>query len=133
MSILQNIAQKLQFFHLNLHEMLIKPLSDSENDTGIDTIILSTLPRDISSMSTFVHWESCMTNGGLYFQDVMMQIGTGSIIAYGINSQNPQKKLARILLKPFETAKTLRQRVNYIEHIDAEFNFPNISLSKTLL
>lgn len=133
MSILQNIAQKLQFFHLNLHEMLIKPLSDSENDTGIDTIILSTLPRDISSMSTFVHWESCMTNGGLYFQDVMMQIGTGSIIAYGINSQNPQKKLARILLKPFETAKTLRQRINYLEHIDAEFNFPNISLSKTLL
>lgn len=130
---LQNIIQKIHLFHTNLHEMLIKPLSDSENEAGIDTIILSKLPRDISSMSTFVQWESCMTNGGLYFQDVMMQIGTGSIIAYGVNSQNPEKKLARILLKPFETAKTLRQRIHYLENIDTEFSFPDIALNKTLL
>ncbi|MBO7244267.1 MAG: hypothetical protein J6V53_03185 [Alphaproteobacteria bacterium] len=130
---LQNIIQKLSSFRSELHEMLVKPLSDPENEVGIDTIILSTLPRDISSMSTFVHWESCMTNGGLYFQDVMMQIGTGSIIAYGVNSQNPQKKLARILLKPFETAKTLRQRINYMENIDIEFNFPEVQLNKNLL
>ncbi len=130
---LQNIIQKIHLFHTNLHEILIKPLSDSENEAGIDTIILSKLPRDISSMSTFVQWESCMTNGGLYFQDVMMQIGTGSIIAYGVNSQNPEKKLARILLKPFETAKTLRQRLHYLENIDSEFSFPDISLNKTLL
>ena len=133
LSALQNMAQKLHFFHTQLHEILIKPLNDQSTDAGIDTIILSTDAKDISSMSTFAQWESCMSNNGPYFQDCIMQIGTGSIIAYGVNSKNPQKKLARILLKPYETAKTLRQRAQYLHAVDMDVTFPEIHISKNLL
>ncbi len=129
---LESIATKLKKFRTELHSMRIKTSSASLDEESIDLIILSTRAGDISTMSTFSQWESCMSVDGSYFQDILMQIGAGSIIAYGVNSQNPQKKLARALLKPFETAKTLKERDIYFENWGETETFPQIRLSKLL-
>ena len=129
---LESIANKLKKFRTDLHSMRIKTSSNTIDEESIDLIILSTRANDISTMSTFSNWESCMSVDGSYFQDIFMQIGAGSIIAYGVNSQNPQKKLARAVLKPFETAKTLRERDVYFEGLGKTLELPQFKLSKLL-
>ncbi len=127
------IATRLNTFRTSLHEMLIKPIQKNETNNGIDMIILSTNPGDISGMSLFADWESCMSSSGVYHQDVIMQITAGSIIAYGVNSKQPDKKLARALLKPYETPKTIKQREAYAQEIDFDFVMPDIEVNSLLL
>lgn len=104
--------QKEYTSHFNqLHEIQIKPRQAYDSQDGIDMIVFSSRPCDIVTMSTFTDWENCMTalTGEKYY-DIYKQIGSGSIIAYGVNSQNPTKKLARILLKPFITTQTVTEK-----------------------
>ena len=127
---LESIAHKLKKFRTDLHSIRIKTSSASVDEESIDLIMLSTRANDISTMSSFTNWESCMSVGGSYFQDIMMQIGSGSIIAYGVNSQNPQKKLARAILKPYESAKTLKEREEYFNIQKKEQPVPKFTLNK---
>ncbi len=128
--ILENIINRLKDFRTALHEMRIKSSINTIDEEGIDMIILSIKPNDISTMSTFSDWESCMSVDGSCYQDIMMQIGAGSIIAYGVNSKHPQKKLARTILKPYETGKTIRQRDTYfsLSHENIK-TFPTITFN----
>ncbi len=128
--ILENIINRLKEFRTALHEMKVKSSFNTIDEEGIDMIILSIKPNDISTMSTFSDWESCMSVDGSYYQDIMMQIGAGSIIAYGVNSKHPQKKLARTILKPYETGKTIRQRDTYfaLSHENIK-TFPTINFN----
>ena len=129
---LETIANQFKQFHTSFNNIITKEGGSQEYEEGIDMIILSTRPHDIATMSTFADWESCMSIGGLYYQDIMMQIGAGSIIAYGVNSKNPEKRLARVLLKPFETAKTHKQRINYCHELDTEVEIPAVQINPNL-
>ncbi len=71
------------------------------NKTYADMIILSTNPKDISRISEYTSWSSCMGQEEECHYDLPLQIGVGSIVAYLVNSNNPYKRLGRILLKPF--------------------------------
>lgn len=131
---LENITKKLKEFRTSLQEMRIKTIYPKDIEESIDMIILSIKPNDISTMSTFTDWESCMSVDGSYYQDIMMQVGAGSIIAYGVNSNHPQKKLARAVLKPYETGKTIRQRDTYFSHSNKEAKiFPKIIFNNPVI
>ncbi len=67
----------------------------------IDTVIFTIRPYDIATQSTFRDWKSCMHAVGCYHYHVDDTIGVGSIIAYGYNSENPQKMVSRLLINPY--------------------------------
>lgn len=100
---------KIQSYQENLQSIAIRSEKHKSSDDFIDMIILSVQAHDIATMSTFTEWNSCMTIGSSFYQDICKQIGAGSIIAYGVNSKNPYKRLARILLRPYVSAKTYKK------------------------
>ncbi len=67
----------------------------------IDRIEFSVRPSELAKQSTYQNWKSCMNAVGLNHRYVDDSIGQGSIIAYGFNSKNPQKKISRLLLHPY--------------------------------
>ena len=91
-----------------LQNMQTKNIPLNQTDKSIDTILFSINKRDLSTISTFTSWRSCMTVGGLYFDDVANQIGAGAIVAYGLNSQSPETRIARLVLKPYIPMETVR-------------------------
>ena len=46
-------------------------------------------------------WGSCLVPGGINAHHLPDEIGKGVFVAFGINSKNPAKKLARISVKPY--------------------------------
>ncbi len=68
----------------------------------IDLLIFSKLPSDLSLMAAYTDFDeiSCMNPNDVKHLYVTRDIGHGSIVVYGVNSQNPHKRLMRILLKP---------------------------------
>ncbi len=91
------------------------PLNLNSNTDKADMIILSTRPKDIARMSEYTDWNSCMAQDDEYSHDLPNQIGVGSIVAYLVNSQNPYKRLGRILLKPFVSINDLKQINNQFD------------------
>ena len=73
-------------------------------EEAIDTIVLSANPRTLARMSAYVSWEneSCMNPRAGNHSYVAQDIAHGTILVYGINSQNPYKKICRLLLKPYK-------------------------------
>lgn len=111
-------------------------ISSSNEDLSlneIDRIEFSVRPSELAKQSTYQNWKSCMNAVGCNHRYVDDSIGQGSIIAYGFNSNNPQKKISRLLIHPYvdESGKTL-YAVNdrlYGESnsgfVDAVHNFTN--------
>ena len=95
--------------------MQTKQIQQNNQNESIDTILFSIMPRDLSTISTFTSWHSCMSVGGLYFDDICNQIGAGAIVAYGLNSQNPDIRIARLVLKPFITEKCINMTGEQID------------------
>lgn len=77
-----------------------KNVLDDENVKSADMIMLSIHPYNIATMSTYVDWKNCMTPNRPEFKDSKYDIGYGSIVAYLIDSENPQKRMSRTILKP---------------------------------
>ncbi len=99
-------VEKLQNRYKNYFDLIndIQTKSPEENEqtqSGIDMIVLSIRPSDLSVISTYTDWNSCMTVKDMFFKDISNYIAGGAIVAYGVNSQNPYKRLSRILLKPY--------------------------------
>lgn len=92
-----------------LHEIQIKPLCEKKTQESIDMLIFSVRPVDLSTMSTFTDWDSCMSIGKKCYNDLHKQIAVGSVIVYGVNSSNPDKKLSRLILRPYFEKNTLRK------------------------
>ena len=88
---------------------------NQENNTYGDMIILSTNARDIARISEYTSWNTCMGQEDEYCHDLPTQIGVGSIVAYLVNSSNPYKRLARILLKPFVNQETYQKKEALLE------------------
>ncbi len=73
-------------------------LTDKE---PVDLLIFSKMATDIACMSAYTDLGrySCMAPTEEQFPKIADDIGCGTIIVYGVNSQNPHKRLSRILLK----------------------------------
>ena len=67
-------------------------------------------------MSEYTSWSTCMGQEDECNYDLPLQIGVGSIVAYLVNSNDPYKRLGRILLKPFVN------QAGY-QHISARLNY----------
>lgn len=103
------LKKKKDLLHSYQIKEAVSPQGTDENK--IDMLILSARPRDVALASTYVDWEkyNCINiKNGVNYPDLIRQIGAGCIVAYAVNSQHPEKKLARVMLKPFLTKKTLR-------------------------
>ena len=81
---------------------------ESEKDVlgRIDTIYFSVIPEDVAEQSTFKNWKSCMHTTGCNHSYVDDSIGMGSIVAYGYDSKDPSKMVARLLIHPYEDEVT---------------------------
>ena len=69
-------------------------------------IILSKSPYDIAAMSVYAdyaknEWGSCLQPDGINSFYLPNEVGYGVFVAFGVNSKDPQKKLARISIKPY--------------------------------
>ncbi len=104
-NIKNNYEQRLNQIHSFLTKSQIKGQT-----TPIDMLVFSISPRDIVKMSTYTPWNSCTTiPDGSFENSTAIQVAAPSIIVYGINSQNPEQKLARILLKPYVSDTILKK------------------------
>lgn len=77
----------------------------AKNQKSRYTVVISSDPHDIASMSTGRDWVSCMELGkGANYQDIFCEVKDGGFVAYLIRSDdiNIQKPLARISIKRFE-------------------------------
>ncbi|MBQ9090057.1 MAG: hypothetical protein IJY58_03315 [Alphaproteobacteria bacterium] len=76
------------------------------NHPDIDLLIFSKEATDLSLMAAYTDFDevSCMNPTDVKHLYVTRDIGHGSIVVYGVNSQNPHKRLMRILLKPCHSA-----------------------------
>lgn len=107
---LESVCQNLNIQFMTLLDTLNFEQTKHKNNTTetalseetIDTVIFSNRPLHLSRMSAYVSWEniSCMSPDHTQHLYVTHDIGRGTLIAYGVNSQNPTHKIARILLKP---------------------------------
>ncbi len=77
----------------------------SQDDVSIDTLIVSKHPHMLATQSEYKDWRNCTSADDFNHARVIDGIAQGSIIVYGINSQNPQKKISRILLTPYTNEK----------------------------
>lgn len=77
----------------------------SQDDVSIDTLIVSKHPHMLATQSEYKDWRNCTSADDFNHARVIDGIAQGSIIVYGINSQNPQKKISRILLTPYKNEK----------------------------
>lgn len=89
-----------------LHDMQAGHIGNMQKQAAIDCLVFSKVPRDIALMSAYAPWEDeewghCMNPIGSNGSLIPKEIGLGSVIVYGINTQNPEQKLSRILLKPY--------------------------------
>ncbi len=77
---------------------------ESEKDVlgRVDRVMFSVVPEDVATQSTFRNWKSCMHTSGVNHEYVDDSIGLGSIVAYGYDSQNPQKMVTRLLIHPYQ-------------------------------
>ncbi|MBQ8251469.1 MAG: hypothetical protein IJY92_06125 [Alphaproteobacteria bacterium] len=92
-----NFLEQIHYIQIRTN----KNKTSLQEEAYANMIILSVNPRDISRVSEYTSWKSCMGQEDEYNYDLPMQIGAGSIVAYLVNSNNPYKRLGRILLKPF--------------------------------
>lgn len=77
-----------------------------EKDTvSIDTLIVSINPKLIATQSEYKNWRNCTSADDFNHHKVIDGIAEGTIIVYGINSSQPQKKISRILLTPYANEK----------------------------
>ena len=106
-----NFAEQIHYIQIRTNKT-----SSLSNVSYADMIILSTNPRDISRMSEYTSWSTCMGQEDECNYDLPLQIGVGSIVAYLVNSNDPYKRLGRILLKPFVN------QTGY-QHISARLNY----------
>lgn len=95
-------SKQYQDFHLM---QAVHKGNEQKNDI-IDMLVLSKYPSDIAKMSAYAEyskdeWASCLTPKGINSHYLPEEIGNGVFVAFGINSKNPAKKLARISIKPF--------------------------------
>lgn len=67
----------------------------------VDRVMFSVVPEDLATQSTLQNWKSCMHTTGCNHRYVDDSIGLGSIVAYGYDSQNPQKSVSRLLIHPY--------------------------------
>ena len=80
---------------------IIRTEADKATLDSIDRVMFSISPADVARQSTFQDWKSCMHAVGCNHRFVDDSIGVGSVIAYGYNSQNPQKMVSRLLIHPY--------------------------------
>lgn len=80
---------------------LVRKEAEKETLEVIDRIMFSVSPYDVATQSTFRDWKSCMNAVGCNHRFVDDSIGMGSVVAYGYDSKNPQKKVSRLLIHPF--------------------------------
>ncbi len=94
---------ELPLISLNFEQTKKQKGKKKAQPEDIDLIIFSNRPLQIARMSAYVSWsnESCMAPNCKMHSYTQQDIGHGTIIAYGVNSSNPRRKLARILLKPY--------------------------------
>ena len=90
----------------NFHLMQAIHKGNELSDSTIDMLVLSKFPTDIAKMSAYAEyskneWGSCLVPGGINAHHLPDEIGKGVFVAFGINSKNPAKKLARISVKPY--------------------------------
>ncbi len=77
-----------------------------EKDTAsIDTLIVSISPQLIATQSEYKNWRNCTSADDFNHHKVIDGIAEGAIIVYGVNSNQPQKKISRILLTPYTDEK----------------------------
>ncbi len=77
-----------------------------EKDTvSIDTLIVSISPQQIATQSEYKNWRNCTSADDFNHHKVIDGIAEGTIIVYGVNSNQPQKKISRILLTPYANEK----------------------------
>lgn len=77
----------------------------SQDDVSIDTLIVSKHPHMLATQSEYKDWRNCTSADDFNHARVIDGIAQGSIIVYGINSYNPQKRISRILLTPYKNEK----------------------------
>ena len=80
---------------------IVRAEADKATLDSIDRVMFSVAPADVARQSTFQDWKSCMHAVGCNHKYVDDSIGVGSIIAYGYNSDNPQKMVSRLLIHPY--------------------------------
>ena len=90
----------------NFHLMQAIHKGNELSDETIDMLVLSKFPTDIAKMSAYTEyakneWGSCLVPGGINAHHLPNEIGKGVFVAFGVNSKNPAKKLARISVKPY--------------------------------
>lgn len=80
---------------------------ESEKDVlgRVDRVMFSAVPEDLATQSTLRNWRSCMHATGCNHRFVDDTIGLGAIVAYGYDSQNPQKSVSRLLILPYKNEK----------------------------
>lgn len=108
--IVEKLKEKIDAYeHLfkmyNFDQTKENKIDQIQDDSSIDLIIFSKLPNHLVRMSAYTDWESCMTPDGGYSEYVANDIGEGTIVVYGVNSNNPTKKIVRTLLKPYKGDK----------------------------
>lgn len=74
-----------------------------QNNCSIDMLIVSVNPHLLSTQSEYKNWRNCTSANDYNHSTIIDAIGEGSIIVYGVNSQNPQQKISRILLNPYKS------------------------------
>ncbi len=89
-----------------LQEIETKKLSENEQKEVANMLVLSIRPMDIARKSTFTSWTSCNDVNGKFGSDYALkyipdEIGAYSIVAYGVNKNNPAKPLCRCLINPY--------------------------------
>lgn len=72
-----------------------------DNDAAVDMLVFSRDPWQIATQSTYQDWQSCMHVLGCNFHCIVDDIGCGTIVCYGRDSQDPAHNLVRYSLKPY--------------------------------
>ncbi len=105
-SIAQNIQEQCNIIQATQTALTFQQVNNSSGilneEAPIDLLIFSRVPADITCMAAYTDFDSmsCMCPTEMQAIRIQNDIALGTIIVYGVNSQNPHKRLSRILLKP---------------------------------
>ena len=110
---------------LKKREPLLEQYKEDETRSSVDKyIVLSRAKEDIANMSTNRAWGSCMAAKGIFRHKVPAIVGSKTLVAYLITENDPEinNPLSRLLLKPYDSRKTVNEKSAYQEK-----SFPALS------
>lgn len=105
----QDIFKNILWFMIQSYKNVLSSMEKSSAKKYnprlfVDTLVFSKDPVDIATLSTYVDWENnCLYAGESNFlTHIRYEIGLGTMVINAIDSKNPFKKIAQIVLNLYK-------------------------------